>query len=159
MTKNIETRKKLLLYGIVIPIGFVFSLKIIGLILQIINLPPDPDLLVGAIAELATALIFFCAFRKTIKFGEKHILTPKRFLFCLFYLGVPFLCNAVMSLLGGELKSGAFAIIAGALAGLAYGVTEEIVFRGVVLNKLIKTFKNRKNTYIVATLLTAGVFG
>ena len=156
---NYPDFKNILLYSVIIPVGFVGVLKLFGLILKPLELSVDLGLFVGAIFELVIALVFFFIFRETIKKGEKHILTVKRFLFCFFYLGIPFLANGIMSFFGGELKTGIFSIIAGVLAGVAYGLTEEVVFRGVAFNKLTENLKKSKNVYIISALLTAGVFG
>lgn len=88
--------------------------------------------------ELLIALVVYWTFRKTIRLGEKHILTVSRFLFCFLYLGIPCLAHFGMNLLGGNLKKGFAEVLIAAFRGLSVGVCEELVFRGLSFNKLQK---------------------
>lgn len=98
-------------------------------------------------------------FREIILTGEKGGLTLGRFLFCFFYLGIPFFANAVMNILGNEnLKTGFAGIATGIIVGIAPGFCEEVVFRGVSYNKLNALLDGRRNACLWAALFSSGVF-
>ena len=78
--------KQLLLYLIVIPVGFIAALRGLGWLS--LTIAPDMSLNIRRIIiELLIAVPVFLIFKHTIQQGEKHILTPLRFLSAFFILG------------------------------------------------------------------------
>ena len=73
--------KQLLLYLILIPLCFIVALRGLGWAIK--TIAPDLSLNIrNMIVDLIIAIPVFLIFRKTIRQGEKHILTVPRFLFC-----------------------------------------------------------------------------
>ena len=150
--------KQLFLYLIVIPIGFIAVLRGSGWLSR--TIAPDLSLDIRRIIiELLIAVPVFLTFKQTIQQGEKHILTPLRFLFCFLYLGIPFLVQAGMNIFGHEIKNGLSDILRSILAALMVGLCEELVFRGVVFNKLQVVFSGARNLYLISALLSSCSFG
>ena len=150
--------KKLLLYLIVIPLCFIAALRGFGWAVKAIA--PDLSLDIRTIiVELLIAIPVFLIFRKTILQGEKHILTILRFLFCFLYLGIPFFVHAGMNIFGNEIKSGFGNVLFAVLGAFSVGLCEELIFRGVIFNKLQDLLSGRKNVFLVSALVSSCVFG
>lgn len=149
----------MLLYAVGLPIVFVLLLKALGILLKAVDCPELIYDMIGAVFKLLLALGFFLLFRKTIQNGEKDHISVPWFLFCFLYLGIPFFGNAVMAILGvKELKSGSIEIAVAVLSGIAAGIVEEIIFRGVVYNRLNGLFKGKRTACVLAAILSSGVF-
>ena len=150
--------KQLLLYLILIPLCFIAALRGLGWLIKAIA--PDLSLNIrNIIVELIITIPVYLIFRKTIRQGEKHILTIPRFLFCFLYLGIPFFVHAGMNIFGQETISGFRNILFAVLGAFAVGLCEELIFRGVIFNKLQDLLSGRKNVYLVSALLSSCVFG
>ena len=150
--------KQLLLYLIVIPVCFIAALRGLGWISR--TIAPDLSLDIRRIIiELVIAVPVFLLFRQTISQGEKHILTPLRFLFCFLYLGIPFFVHAGMNIFGHEIKSGFANILPAVLGAFAVAICEELIYRGVIFNKVQELLSGRKNVFLVSALLSSCVFG
>lgn len=151
--------KKILLYAIAIPVGYLAVLWMAAVVSKLSGGSPETGALVSAIAKIAFACACLYFFREIIQTGERGVLTVGRFLLCFFYLGIPFLANAVMSVLGSEaLRTGFADVTEGVILGIAPGFCEEVVFRGVSYNKLNTLLGERRNAYLWAALLSSGVF-
>lgn len=150
--------KQLLLYLIVIPVGFIAALRGLGWLSR--TAVPDMSQDIRRILiEMLIAVPVFLLFKQTIQQGEKHILTPLRFLFCFLYLGIPFFVHAGMNIFGNEIKSGFGNILLTALGAFAVGLCEELIYRGVIFNKMQELLSGRKNIFLVSALLSSCVFG
>lgn len=150
--------KQLLLYLIVIPLCFIVTLRGLGWAVK--ANAPDLSLDIRTIiVELLIAVPVFLAFRKTIMQGEKHILTLPRFLFCFLYLGIPFFFHAGMNIFGHEIKSGFGNVLFAGVGAFSVGLCEELIFRGVIFNKLQELLSGRKNVFLVSALVSSCVFG
>ena len=150
--------KQLLLYLIVIPLCFVAELRGLGWLTKAIVPGLSLDIRT-IIVELLIAIPVFLIFNKTIRQGEKHILTVLRFLFCFLYLGIPFFVHAGMNIFGHEIKNG-FGNVLFAVSGAFFiGLCEELIFRGVIFNKLQELLTGRKNVFLVSALVSSCVFG
>ena len=150
--------EQIILYLIVIPIGFIAVLRGLGWICRTIA----PDLSVDIsriIIELLIAVPVFLVFKQTIQQGEKHILTPLRFLFCFLYLGIPFLVHAGMNIFGHEIQTGFANVLPAVLGAFAVAFCEELIFRGVIFNKVQGLLSGRKNVFLIAALLSSCAFG
>ncbi|MBQ4386896.1 MAG: CPBP family intramembrane metalloprotease [Prevotella sp.] len=151
--------KQILLYAVALPVGFLAMLWVVALLSSHLGCPPETKALVSAFAKIAFACACLYFFREIIQTGERGGLTVGRFLLCFFYLGIPFLANAVMSVLGSEsLRTGFASITAGVILGIAPGFCEEVVFRGVSYNQLNALLGKRRNACLWAALLSSGVF-
>lgn len=150
--------KQLLLYLIIIPLCFIAALRGLGWAVKAIA--PDLSLNIrNIIVELLITIPVYLIFRKTIHQGEKHILTVPRFLFCFFYLGIPFFVHAGMNIFGHETISGFGNILFAVMGAFAVGLCEELIFRGVIFNKLQELLHGWKKVYLVSALLSSCVFG
>ena len=150
--------KQLLLYLIVIPVGFIAALRGLGWLSR--TIAPDMSLDIRRIiVELLIAIPVFLIFKQTIQQGEKHILTPLRFLFCFLYLGIPFFFHAGMNIFGHEIKSGFANILLAVLGAFAVALCEELIYRGVIFNKVQELLSGRKNVFLISALLSSCVFG
>ena len=149
--------KQLLLYLIVIPVGFIAALRGLGWLGR--TIAPDMSLDIRRIIiELLIAIPVFLIFKQTIQQGEKHILTPLRFLFCFLYLGIPFFVHAGMNIFGHEIKSGFANILLAVLGAFAVALCEELIYRGVIFNKVQELLSGRKNVFLISALLSSCVF-
>lgn len=150
--------KQFLLYLIAIPGLFVVALRGLGGITR--SIAPDlPIDIRTIIVELLITIPIFLVFRKVILQGEKHFLTKLRFFFCFLYLGIPFLIHAGMNIWGHEIKSGFGNILLAVLAAFTVGLCEELIFRGVIFNKLQVILSGRKNVFLISALVSSCVFG
>lgn len=150
--------KQLLLYLIVIPLCFIAALWGLGWLTKTIAPGFSPDIRT-IIVELLIAILVFLIFKKTIRQGERHILTVLRFLFCFLYLGIPFFVHAGMNIFGHEIKSGFGNVLFAVLRAFSVGLCEELIFRGVIFNKLQELLSGRKNIFLVSALVSSCVFG
>ena len=64
-----------------------------------------------------------------------------------------------MNIFSHEIKSGLSNIVLAILAALMVGLCEELVFRGVVFNKLQVIFSGTRNLYLISALLSSCSFG
>ena len=159
MNKSCLDIRGILFYAVAIPVGFLAMLWAVAFLTTHLGCSPEAKALVSAFAKIAFACACLYFFREIVQTGEKGGLTVGRFLFCFFYLGIPFLANAVMSILGnGTLRAGFADVSAGVVLGIAPGFCEEVVFRGVSYNKVYALLGERRNACLWAALLSSGVF-
>ncbi len=146
----------MLLDAVLVPVCFAAGVTGGGWALKALGCQDDAATF---LIELALALVCFLLFRRVVLRGERRPLSAARLLFCLLCLGAPFLADGAIAIIGAPLKSVPSEILFAALAGLAVGIAEETVFRGVVFNRLREGLDGRRHGLILSALLSSAVFG
>ncbi|MBQ3278416.1 MAG: CPBP family intramembrane metalloprotease [Clostridia bacterium] len=143
---------------VLVPAAYLAVLGAAAWLFRQLGFPPETERLAKAVVILLTALILWILFRQTIREREKGK-GMRRFLFCLLVPGLPFLADAGRTLLKATaIVSDLRGILMAFLAGTAPGICEEVVFRGIVFNKLKSTLSGRRNAGLAAALISSGVF-
>lgn len=152
--------RELLLYTVGIPLCYLLLLKLAGGVIGSLMERSDVRTLIGfaAVFGITAQIVYF--FGRVIRNGEKHILTIPRFLFCFFYLGIPFIVMGIMHMIGFGLFGASPSVwFMAILTGLTPGICEELIFRGIVFNKASELLEGRRNSYLTAAVLSSAVFG
>jgi len=151
--------RSILFFSLGITLCFLAVLNAFGWLISRTGFSQTVRFFLYAALEMLLSFLIYAVFRRILRRGEDRSLPVARFLFCFLCLGLPCLAVFTGNLFRKLPACGVPEILLAVFRGLAVGLCEELLFRGVSFHRLRELFSGRKNAALTAALISSLAFG